>query len=152
MNDLAAALEFNLIIEELEQFFPYPEKVQTLRIKNTILQIHDTVEGTMNLRIVQYYFGIKRDSNDKVNHFWINILSNLTFAKKIELVSLIRSLSKDAIKILRNINDIRNDVAHFQRISKRREKYLSYEGKNIYKNIEALRKFHVDVEKLLSEL
>lgn len=144
MNELEKAIEINIIINELSSM--YVEDASEIRIKNAILIAYNSLESLMNLFLSHYYFGVIRESSkDKVNHFWINILADLNFTKKVKIIEETNLLTSDITDILYKINDIRNDLAHYpHRTHKRKNSHLKYEGKNIFRDIEALRKLNTD--------
>ena len=153
MTILKNVFAVNGILEEIEKFSVFPEDYQKIRIKNAVLQANNILEGMVNLCITRYYFDIRKGSENQANHFWINILSTMDFAKKINVLKSINIFSEDTTKVLYKINDIRNDVAHYpHRIHKRNKHHLRYDGMKIYEDFNALLKFHSDFEKSVDEL
>jgi len=145
--------EVSLILSEVERLNIFKKDVDSLRIQNVILQTHNTLESLLNLCITNYYFGQEPSNKDKANHFWINILADLNFFKKISISQAAGIISKEIIDILTKINAIRNDVAHYpNRIHKRKKAHLCYNEKDIYKDSEAVKEFCSDSKKALTEL
>lgn len=158
MNQLSEALERNAIIEELRSrisTFIYTDKTHILT-RDVILLSHNTVEGIINLLISRYYLGkeIEKTDKNKVNSFWIDILAETAFTKKIDILKKLNILDNNdvAIKALFRINNIRNDLVHYPHLQyKRKDNYLMYKGKHIFKDIEALRMFYSDFDLILNK-
>jgi len=124
-------------------------------ILSAILNAHNSLEGALNVMICNYYIEKNSSNNrkDKTNHFWTNILSDLGFAKKIRIIENTNLLTREMIDALYRINEIRNDLAHYPlRLTRRKKDHLLYNGKNIFKDIKALRMFYDDYYIILEKV
>lgn len=150
MDILADAFTTDSILRDIESSFWNHENPAAIRIRNAILVANNSLEGYVNLCIARYYFG---KNNNQANHFWINILSSMEFSQKISVLETTKTVDAKIIKILRKINDIRNDVAHYpHRIHKRKAHHLCYNNKKILEDLEALKKFYSDFNEATTEL
>jgi len=146
MNNSKTISEIDHIIKDLTSMLRPEEEEQDIKIKNAVIVAHNAIEGFLNLFLINYYFGGKIPIDDaKSNHFYINILGELDFVKKLKMLEKTESVNQKEIKAFHRINDIRNDLAHYpHRVFKRKGKHLMYLGKHIFKDIEALELFRKD--------
>lgn len=159
MNDLEKAIETKQIIDRLFERISKitQEEKEWLPIKNVILSAHNVLEGLLNLLLSRYYLGKDMEETDKnkVNNFWINVLVETNFAKKIRIIEEAEIFSKEnkVLSAFSKINNIRNDLAHYpHRKYKRKSNHLMYSGKHIFKDIEAIRMFSGDFDMILDSV
>ena len=155
MNELKNALEISEILKGLTASSVFSENPENVPIKNAVLITHNRIEGFINLLVSRYFFSeeAERKETDKVNYFWINILGNMNFMRKVGILEELSILRDDTIEKIKKINYLRNDLAHFpHRQHKRKAKHLTYGDKHIFENIDALREFSNDYELILREV
>lgn len=155
-EELNKAFERQNIIDTLQKRISkfILESPEELPIKNVIIMVHNTLESIINLLLSRYYLGKEMEKTDKnkINHFWINVLVEINFEKKVRMLQETKIFNDDVIKAFYKINDIRNDVAHYpHRMYKRKNSHLIYDGKHIFKDVEALRMFSKDFNMIMNE-
>lgn len=95
MNKIRDVLEIQEILKGLTTFKVFKEDSENIPIKNGVLVSHGVIEGAINLLISRYFFDEKSEKSEKnkVNYFWINILGNINFMRKLEILKELNILS-----------------------------------------------------------
>ncbi len=127
-NDKLSTIQKKLKVAEDTDFIYLTKPVQKLR--HSVLYLHTSIEASVDKRIIDHIQKITnltaQDTQKKVDLSYNlrQILNEIDFSRKLKIVTEQKSLSKEVIKKLYAVNDLR---VHFAHPTSYRAKLISYQ-------------------------